>query len=171
MRSVFSPWVGKISWKRERLPTPIFWPKELHGLYPWDCKELDTTEKLSLSSLYELNLTQHLFAHSISLDKPHKTFTMSLVNKSKCWEDVFVLWLEMACKLWDHCPLPGWQYLALCIFHLAISEFILKKKKNNKKPIIINKVFLWVLWDTLESCWPWRGGCGSPFNNSLQTGV
>ena len=58
----------------------------IHGI-----EQLDTTEKLSLSSLYELNLTQHLFAHSISLDKPHKTFTMSLVNKSKCWEDVFVL--------------------------------------------------------------------------------
>ena len=101
----------------------------IHGI-----EQLDTTEKLSLSSLYELNLTQHLFAHSISLEKPHKTFTMSLVNKSKCWEDVFVLWLEMACKLWDHCPLPGWQYLALCIFHLAISEFILKKKKTTKNP-------------------------------------
>ena len=32
----------------ERLPTPVFWPEEFHGLYsPWDCKELDTTERLS----------------------------------------------------------------------------------------------------------------------------
>ena len=22
----FQPWVGKIPWKRERLPTPVFWP-------------------------------------------------------------------------------------------------------------------------------------------------
>ena len=30
------PWVGKIPWRRERLPTPIFWPREFHGLYsPW----------------------------------------------------------------------------------------------------------------------------------------
>ena len=27
------PWVGKIPWRRERLPTPVFWPGELHGLY------------------------------------------------------------------------------------------------------------------------------------------
>ena len=25
------PWVGKIPWRRERLPTPVFWPGELHG--------------------------------------------------------------------------------------------------------------------------------------------
>ena len=33
----------------ERLPTPVFWPGEFHGLYsPWGPKELDTTERLSL---------------------------------------------------------------------------------------------------------------------------
>ena len=26
------PWVGKIPWRRERLPTPVFWPGEFHGL-------------------------------------------------------------------------------------------------------------------------------------------
>ena len=25
-------WVGKIPWRRERLPTPVFWPGEFHGL-------------------------------------------------------------------------------------------------------------------------------------------
>ena len=38
-------WVRKIPWRRERLPTPVFWPGEFHGLYsPWGHKELDTTE-------------------------------------------------------------------------------------------------------------------------------
>ena len=27
-RSGFGPWVGKIPWRRERLPTPVFWPGE-----------------------------------------------------------------------------------------------------------------------------------------------
>ena len=31
-RPGFDPWVGKIPWKRERLPTPVFWPREFHGL-------------------------------------------------------------------------------------------------------------------------------------------
>ena len=49
-RPGFTPWVGKIAWKRKRLPTPVFWPGEFHGLYsPWGHKESDTTERLSLS--------------------------------------------------------------------------------------------------------------------------
>ena len=43
------PLVGKIPWRREGLPTLVFWPGEFHGLYsPWGCKELDITERLSL---------------------------------------------------------------------------------------------------------------------------
>ena len=38
------PWVGKIPLRRERLPTPVFWPGEFHGLYsPWGHKQSDTT--------------------------------------------------------------------------------------------------------------------------------
>ena len=28
----FHPWVGKMPWRREKLPTPVFWPGEFHGL-------------------------------------------------------------------------------------------------------------------------------------------
>ena len=43
-------WVRKIPWRRERLPTSVFWPGELHRLCsPWGRKESDTTEQLSLS--------------------------------------------------------------------------------------------------------------------------
>ena len=41
----FNPWAGKISWRRERLPTLAFWPGEFCGLYsPCSRKELDMTE-------------------------------------------------------------------------------------------------------------------------------
>ena len=37
--------VGMIPRGRERLPTPVFWPREFLGLHsPWGHKELDTTE-------------------------------------------------------------------------------------------------------------------------------
>ena len=26
----FNSWVGKIPWRRERLPSPVFWPGEFH---------------------------------------------------------------------------------------------------------------------------------------------
>ena len=42
-------WVRFLGWeaslRMERLPTPVFWPGEFHGLYsPWGCNELDMTE-------------------------------------------------------------------------------------------------------------------------------
>ena len=64
----FDPWVGKIPWRRERLPTPVFWPGEFHGLYsPWGCKELDMTERLSLSlySLCSIFITLRIFYFNV----------------------------------------------------------------------------------------------------------
>ena len=49
----FYPWVRKILWKREWLPTLVFLPGEFYrqrllcphqGYTPGDCKELDMTE-------------------------------------------------------------------------------------------------------------------------------
>ena len=54
-RPRFNPRVGKISWRREQLPTPVFWLGEFHGqrsladYSPWGRKESDTIEQLSLS--------------------------------------------------------------------------------------------------------------------------
>ena len=48
-------WDPSLGWEDplerwERLPTPVFWPGQFHGLYsPWDRKESDTTDQLSLS--------------------------------------------------------------------------------------------------------------------------
>ena len=50
----FSPWVGKIPWRREWLPTSLFLPEEPHGqrslagYSPFGHKELDTAERLTL---------------------------------------------------------------------------------------------------------------------------
>ena len=44
------PGLGRCPWRRERLPTLVFWPGEFHGLYsPWGHKKSDTTERLSLT--------------------------------------------------------------------------------------------------------------------------
>ena len=50
-RRGFSPWGGKIPWRREWLPTPILLPGESHGQRSlvdyslWGRKESDTTEQ------------------------------------------------------------------------------------------------------------------------------
>ena len=65
-RPGFDPWVGKKPWRREWLPTPVFWPGEFHGLYsPWGHRELDMTEWLSL----KLNIPSYICTTS-SLSTP-----------------------------------------------------------------------------------------------------
>ena len=53
LSAILQTWVQslgwKIRWRREMLPTPVFWPGEFHRLYsPWGLKESDMTERLSL---------------------------------------------------------------------------------------------------------------------------
>ena len=54
-RPEFDPWFGKIPWRSDWLPAPVFLPGEFHGqrslvgYSPWGCKELDMTELLTLS--------------------------------------------------------------------------------------------------------------------------
>ena len=63
-------------WKRERLPTPIFWPGEFHGLYsPWGHEELDMTEATKLSDTWEtpsilLTTAFFLFPHLLTRGPP-----------------------------------------------------------------------------------------------------
>ena len=60
-RPRFDPWVGKIPWRRERLPTPAFWPGEFHGLYsPWDHRGSNTMEPLSLSIILPMKTSKIL---------------------------------------------------------------------------------------------------------------
>ena len=53
-RHRFDPWVRKILWRRKWQSTPVFLPgkfqgqRSLVGYSPWGCKELDTTEGLSI---------------------------------------------------------------------------------------------------------------------------
>ena len=50
--------VGKIPWRREWLPTPVFCPGEFHGerslagYSPWGSKELDTADRITLHFFY-----------------------------------------------------------------------------------------------------------------------
>ena len=50
----FNPWIGKIPWRREWLPTPVFLPGKFHGqrsltgYSPWGHKKSDVTERSTL---------------------------------------------------------------------------------------------------------------------------
>ena len=88
--------VGKRSWTRERLPTPVFWPGEFHGVYgPRGHKESDMTERISLIYVRThtcMCLTVHLFITTFikNVLSPHIT---QINNVIKLWADLLKLGL------------------------------------------------------------------------------
>ena len=76
-RLKFDLWVREIPWRRESLSTPVFLPREFHGqgslagYSPWGCKELDTTERLTLS-LY------HMDGHCFCRVTPYNLIRLSV---------------------------------------------------------------------------------------------
>ena len=98
----FDPWVGKISWRKERLPpTPVFWPGEFHGLYSlWSGKESDTTEWLSLSAPWKK-----------SYDKPRqciKKQTHHLPIKIHIIKAMSFLFFGSHVQMWELGHKEGW---------------------------------------------------------------
>ena len=71
----FDPWVGKIPWRRERLPTAVFWPGEFHGPYsPWGRKKLEMTVIFTLRRLAEVMTN----GSSFSVTKSHLTLCITV---------------------------------------------------------------------------------------------
>ena len=72
-----------MTWRRERLPTPVFWPGEFHGLYsPWGHKE---SESLDYNLLFKTELA-HI--HSLSFLKiftNHSVCFLLIANFSLCY--------------------------------------------------------------------------------------
>ena len=57
--AMWETWVQSLGWEdaleKGKATHSSIWPGEFHGLYsPWGCKELDTTEQLSLSPVVPL---------------------------------------------------------------------------------------------------------------------
>ena len=85
------PGLGRFPWRRERLPTLVFLPGELHGqkslagYSPWGRKELDTTEQLSLA------------LSSISVSSADFPFCVLLIHLSgfwsSLWATLFLCWM------------------------------------------------------------------------------
>ena len=71
-----TPGLGRFPWRKERLPTPVFWPEEFHGLCSaWGSEESDTTEQLSHSH------THTAFLQLLSFAKVKKQYILILKLK------------------------------------------------------------------------------------------
>ena len=118
----FFPWVGKIPWRREWLPTPVFLPGEFHGqrnltgYSPWSHKESDTTEQLSLSILLLAFLTFWYF----NIFMTGYIFGALTPHWSYHWQNIFshsmgclFIFSTVSCAM-----------LSLIRFHLPIFAFV-----------------------------------------------
>ena len=77
------PGLGRFPWRRERLPTPVFWPGEFHGLYSlWDPRVWQT----ELLSLYQIS--NYTLRQRFSMCGPwtsSKSTTWELVRNTNSW--------------------------------------------------------------------------------------
>ena len=66
LSAVQETWVGKIPWRREWQPTPVFLPGESHGwrslvgYSPKHCKGSDTTERLHTHGVLKVKMLKCL---------------------------------------------------------------------------------------------------------------
>ena len=68
----YDPWLRKIPWTREWQSTPVFFPGEFYGqrhlvgYSPWDLKESDTSEQLTL----HFHFLFHVFSSASMISQP-----------------------------------------------------------------------------------------------------
>ena len=104
----FNPWVGKIPWRRQRLPTPVFWPGE-----SMDCVVHGVAN--SWTRLSDLHFTLQpvaqtlLFAPHSFLESRSSHSSSSAPHAHLCepphiphWSHVFLVtgWAALATGLW-----------------------------------------------------------------------
>ena len=95
---MWETWVGKIPWKRERLPTLVFWPGEFHELYsPWGYKKSDRTEWLSLSRYHSTHQQIRCLTTRRAREDMYLDIAYILL---KVYVGATVL-----CKAWHYCSL------------------------------------------------------------------
>ena len=58
-RPQFDPWVRKIWWRRERLPTPVFWPREFGQRLRHDWVTFTLNRYIYLPNLFSTNVYIH----------------------------------------------------------------------------------------------------------------
>ena len=110
-RPRFDPWVGKIPWRRERLPTPVFWPGEIHGLYsPWGYRV--GHDWATFTSLHFILLCEYT---TIYLSIPLLMGVRVVSSLGQLW--IVLLWTFFTLSFSAHTYTFGgicWNYWGIC---------------------------------------------------------
>ena len=95
------PWSGKIPWRRTWQPIPIFLPGKSHGqkktggYSPWDCKELDMTERLIRLLWPTSNIPKVSKAHERCISTHTSSSPTSLLTFFDFWNQPTLLSLSV----------------------------------------------------------------------------
>ena len=136
-RPGFDPWVGKIPWRREWLPTLIFLSAEFHGQRslagygPRSHKESDTTEWLSLSGF-------------ILASKAKRTTWAKYPGQNNLFIFPFLKVLFLISSMLIHCIWEGHF-----VFQIWVLSSI-KYKKIEWKEILKNKNCIWKCYEVID---------------------
>ena len=114
-RPGFDPWVGKIPWRRERLPTPVFQPGEFHGMYrSWISK---SQTRLSDIHFHLLHTKHWLTTPSISILKVLRDGPFMGFSRQEYWSGLpFSSPVDHALSELSTMTCPSWVVLH-CMAH------------------------------------------------------
>ena len=127
-RCRFDPWVGKVPWRGQWQPPPLFLPEEFHGqrslvgLSPQGCTQLDTTEATYRAQAAFVKQFQGFYSDTQIFEEAsqthmHKHGPCSIVYHSKIWK-------------WPKCPLIGGKTTEETNNNLTVKNHSKKKKKE-----------------------------------------
>ena len=103
---MLDPWVGKIPWRKEWLPTPVFLPGESHGqrnmlgYSSWGRKESDTTEWL-IHTHARTHTHAHTHTHTHTVKQDLCSFCLKMI-----WKRKLVIWRIWSFLSWSPLLLP-----------------------------------------------------------------
>ena len=108
-RPGFDPWVRKIPWRRAWKPTLVLLPgvshggRSLHSYSSWGCKELDTTEQLTLMTMeiiLDKNQTRVIFLFEFKMGRKaeEKTHNINWFVPGTANKHTAQWWLRKFCK-------------------------------------------------------------------------
>ena len=120
----FDPWLGKIPWRREWLPAPVFLPgksqgqRGLVGYSPWGLKESDMTKQ------------QSRCAQPLSSGKnPRRSQLKTPRSQAPCWRAAGAAWPSLLPgqrpqHTWAVERLPGVQSQPAVVPHIPLPYFL-----------------------------------------------
>ena len=115
----FDPWIRKIPWRRKWQPTPVFFhgkphgQRSLEGYSPWDHKELERAERLSIAQHTETPKLTHSAVK-------HRGFSLRSRTRQRCL--LLMLLFKIVLKLFHLILIKLLELVVLLCLFLQISR-------------------------------------------------